>query len=400
MGKYSSLVKESTAATDKMKFKFISGKYSGGEFFIRDGQKLSIGRDISSDVAIVDSKVSRNHATIISRAGRIFVEDHNSTNGTFVNGEKILPSSPVEIANGFKIGIGDSVIAVGEDIADKDEKAERSVKEDTPSGQKAVSTTQNTGQARPPVQEYEEDEPLTLDAIAEKAEKIENNKISVAKVALKKGGPATTSKTVPDSAVASSKGSLSAIDPVDLLKLLSQSSSSGYLIVNIASPFNEKVEIAIGKSGIVAADCISARNFSQEKALSRFVLARDGEYEFKVDEAPKREETNRFLEDVFMEISSQRGLLARYRKITNADQLRFMIPITGKLSALSKAELETLQFMVNTREVLPYLNMFPDNDDFILLSEILKFIDLGILFGDNNEEDHVENLVPDDILQI
>ncbi|HSW59726.1 MAG TPA: FHA domain-containing protein [bacterium] len=400
MGKYSSLVKESTAAPDKMKFKFISGKYSGGEFFIRDGQKLSIGRDISSDVAIVDSKVSRNHATIISRAGRIFVEDHNSTNGTFVNGEKILPSSPVEIANGFKIGIGDSVIAVGEDVADKDEKVERSVKEDTPSGQKAVSTTQNTGQTRPPVQEYEEDEPLTLESIAEKAEKIENNKISVAKVALKKGGPATTSKTVPDSAVASSKGSLSAIDPVDLLKLLSQSSSSGYLIINIASPFNEKVEIAIGKSGIVAADCISARNFSQEKALSRFVLARDGEYEFKVDEAPKREETNRFLEDVFMEISSQRGLLARYRKITNADQLRFMIPITGKLSALSKAELETLQFMVNTREVLPYLNMFPDNDDFILLSEILKFIDLGILFGDNNEEDHVENLVPDDILQI
>jgi len=400
MGKYSSLVKESTAAPDKMKFKFISGKYSGGEFFIRDGQKLSIGRDISSDVAIVDSKVSRNHATIISRAGRIFVEDHNSTNGTFVNGEKILPSSPVEITNGFKIGIGDSVIAVGEGVADKDEKAERSVKEDTPSGQNAVSTTQNTGQVRPPVQEYEEDEPLTLESIAEKAEKIENNKISVAKVALKKGGPATTSKTVPDSAVGSSKGSLSAIDPVDLLKLLSQSSSSGYLIINISSPFNEKVEIAIGRSGIVAADCISARNFSQEKALSRFVLARDGEYEFKVDEAPRREETNRFLEDVFMEISSQRGLLARYRKIINADQLRFMIPITGKLSALSKAELETLQFMVNTREVLPYLNMFPDNDDFILLSEILKFIDLGILFGDNNEEGHVENLVPDDILQI
>ncbi|HPA55934.1 MAG TPA: FHA domain-containing protein [bacterium] len=400
MGKYSSLVKESGAAADKMKFRFISGKYSGGEFFIRDGQKLSIGRDISSDVAIVDSKVSRNHATIISRAGRIFIEDHNSTNGTFVNGEKILPSSPVEIHNGFKISIGDSVIAVGEGDADNNEKVERSVKEDTPSGQIGVSSTQNTGKVMPPLDEYDEDEPLTLDAIAEKAEKVENNKISVAKVALKKGGPATTSKTVPDSAVASSKGSLSAIDPVDLLKLLSQSSSSGYLIVNISSPFEEKIEIAIGRAGIVASECISSRNFSQEKALSRFILAKDGEYEFKVDEAPKREEINRFLEDVFMEISTQKGLLARYRKIINADQLRFMIPITGKLSDLSKPELETLQFMVNTREVLPYLNMFPDNDDFILLSEILKFIDLGILFGDNNEEDHIENLVPDDILQI
>ncbi|HOB71037.1 MAG TPA: FHA domain-containing protein, partial [bacterium] len=156
MGKYSSLVKESGAAADKMKFRFISGKYSGGEFFIRDGQKLSIGRDISSDVAIVDSKVSRNHATIISRAGRIFIEDHNSTNGTFVNGEKILPSSPVEIHNGFKISIGDSVIVVGEGAADNNEKVERSVKEDTPSGQIGVSSTQNTGKVMPPLDEYDE----------------------------------------------------------------------------------------------------------------------------------------------------------------------------------------------------------------------------------------------------
>lgn len=101
-----------------------------------------------------------------------------------------------------------------------------------------------------------------------------------------------------------------------------------------------------------------------------------------------------------MEISSQRSTLARYRKIINLDQLRFMIPITGKLSDLTKPELETLQFMVNTGEVIQYINMFPDNDDFILLSEILKFIDLGILFGDNNEENFTENGVPDDILEM
>lgn len=396
MGKYSSLAKNTASEPGKMKFLFTSGKYSGGEFFIRDGQKLSIGRDISSDVAIVDSKVSRNHASIISRAGRVFIEDHNSTNGTFVNGERILPASQIEIFNGYNITIGDSAIAVGEsDPAKEQAVSERSFsKEDTPSGRGAVSNTQNTGKISQP---DKDEEPMTLDSLIHEAPV--SNKISVAKVALKKGGPATTAKTVPDSALASSKGSLSAIDPVDLLKLLAQSSSVGYLIVDITSPFQEKIEITIGKTGIVAAECISSRNFSQEKSLSRFLLARDGEYEFKVDEAPRREDTNSFLEDVFMEISTQRSVLARYRKITNSDQLKFIIPITGKLSDLTKVELESLQFMVNTREVIQYLNMFPDNDDFILLSEILKFIDLGILFGDNNEENFADN-VPDDILEI
>ena len=396
MGKYSSLAKNTASEPGKMKFLFTSGKYSGGEFFIRDGQKLSIGRDISSDVAIVDSKVSRNHASIISRAGRVFIEDHNSTNGTFVNGERILPASQIEIFNGYNITIGDSAIAVGEsDPAKEQAVSERSFsKEDTPSGRGAVSNTQNTGKISQP---DKDEEPMTLDSLIHEAPV--SNKISVAKVALKKGGPATTAKTVPDSALASSKGSLSAIDPVDLLKLLAQSSSVGYLIVDITSPFQEKIEITIGKTGIVAAECISSRNFSQEKSLSRFLLARDGEYEFKVDEAPRREDTNSFLEDVFMEISTQRSVLARYRKITNSDQLKFIIPITGKLSDLTKVELESLQFMINTREVIQYLNMFPDNDDFILLSEILKFIDLGILFGDNNEENFADN-VPDDILEI
>lgn len=397
MGKYSSLVKNTSSESGKMKFIFTQGKYSGGEFFIRDGQKLSIGRDISSDVAIVDSKVSRNHASIISRAGRIFIEDHNSTNGTYVNGERILPASQIEIFSGVSVTIGDSSIAVGDSADVKEyDNVEKSVKENTPSGQSMVSSTQNTGRIS---QLDDDEEPMLLDAVIQEAP-VNNNKISVAKVALKKGGPATTSKTVPDSALGSSKGSLSAIDPVDLLKFLTQSSSAGYLIVDIISPFQEKIEISIGTTGIVAAECISSRNFSQEKSLSRFFLSKDGEYEFKIDEAPKRENTNSFLEDVFMEISSQRSTLARYRKIINLDQLRFMIPITGKLSDLTKPELETLQFMVNTGEVIQYINMFPDNDDFILLSEILKFIDLGILFGDNNEENFTENGVPDDILEM
>ena len=113
MGKYSNLVKNAANDDGKVKFLFVNGKYSGGEFSIRDGQKLSIGRDISSDVAIVDSKVSRNHASIVSRGGKLFIEDHNSTNGTYLNGEKLSPATETELKIGSKFSVGDSTILVG-----------------------------------------------------------------------------------------------------------------------------------------------------------------------------------------------------------------------------------------------------------------------------------------------
>lgn len=397
MGKYSNLAKSAAPDLSKKKFSFTKGKYAGGEFFIRDGQKLSIGRDISSDVAIVDSKVSRHHASISARAGRVFIEDHGSTNGTVVNKEKIVPDTQVEIFPGIEISIGDSVIVMAGDSAGTEVSTPGTT---DPSLVTKETTDKSVKNADRMAKEYsydDDDEPLSLDAPVQEVQV--ENRISIAKVALKKGGPATTAKTVPDSSVGASKGSLSAIDPCDLLKVLCQASSTGYLISNITSPFQEKIELSIGATGVVSAESITSRNFSQEKVMSRFLLALDGEYEFKIDDAPRRENTNSFLEDVFMEISTQRNTLLRYRKILKADQLKFQIPITGKLSALTKPELETLQFMVNTREVLEYLNLFPENDDFILLAEILKFIDMGILLGDNNEPASMEG-VPDDAFEM
>ena len=137
--------------------------------------------------------------------------------------------------------------------------------------------------------------------------------------------------------------------------------------------------MTISASGIVACESITNKNFAQEKALSRALLAKDGEYSFKIDNAPKEEAANRLLEDVFMEISNQKGNLTKYRTIVNNGKLEFANPIKGKLSDLSKAELDTLQSMVNSREIIKYLNSFPENDDFILMSEIVKYIDLGII---------------------
>ncbi len=391
MGKYSNLVKNVTSDDNKVKFVFVSGKYSGGEFSIREGQKLSIGRDISSDVAIVDSKVSRNHASITARGGKLFIEDHNSTNGTYVNGEKLSPATETEIRPGSKFSVGDSVILVGGEEAPNENAIELSFKENSfTDARKVMETT--IPAAQPPVADDDEEESFTLDEslqIVEPAEESQviapdptqsyESKVNVGKLSLKKSSKLDIEKDNLANAHTSSTGSLSAMDITDLLKILAQSTSAGYLKLNITSPFAEQIEVTIGATGLVACESITNKNFSQEKALSRALLAKDGEYSFKIDAAPKNEAPNRQLEDIFIDISNQNNALVRYRNIAAHRKLEFSIPMKGKLSELSKAELDSLQSMVNSAEVIPYLNSFIDNDDFILLSEIAKYIDLGII---------------------
>lgn len=65
-------------------------------FFIGKGTNTSI----VNDLVIRNENVSRNHA-VIERAGGVFyVKDNNSTNGTFVNGNRITPNVRQEIKNG------------------------------------------------------------------------------------------------------------------------------------------------------------------------------------------------------------------------------------------------------------------------------------------------------------
>ena len=54
-----------------------------------DQDEVIIGRDSDNDVQIDNVAVSREHAKIIREPNSYFIEDLNSTHGTFVNGKKI-----------------------------------------------------------------------------------------------------------------------------------------------------------------------------------------------------------------------------------------------------------------------------------------------------------------------
>jgi len=105
--------------------KFISGKYQGGEFPLKSDRQVVIGRSSDLDMVLVEDMVSRKHAKITLTGGKITIEDLGSTNGTFVNGEKVKQA---RLKEGDRILIGTSILKLvhqGENAADLDENQVR-----------------------------------------------------------------------------------------------------------------------------------------------------------------------------------------------------------------------------------------------------------------------------------
>jgi pSer/pThr/pTyr-binding forkhead associated (FHA) protein len=66
-----------------------------------DQEVISIGRAQENDIVINNLSVSRYHAVIYNKSGRVVIKDLASANGTFVNGSKIDES---------ELWIGDAVL--------------------------------------------------------------------------------------------------------------------------------------------------------------------------------------------------------------------------------------------------------------------------------------------------
>lgn len=66
---------------------------------------LQLGRGPSNHVVIADDTVSWNHAQLWVEAGRVWVRDLGSRNGTYVNGTRVRGATPVEAADQLQFGL-------------------------------------------------------------------------------------------------------------------------------------------------------------------------------------------------------------------------------------------------------------------------------------------------------
>jgi predicted component of type VI protein secretion system len=74
-----------------------------------------MGRDVTNDVVLGDAEVSRQHARLTRTPAGFVLEDLGSTNGTFVNGDRL--AAPRVLNAGDLLGLGENVTLTFESTA-------------------------------------------------------------------------------------------------------------------------------------------------------------------------------------------------------------------------------------------------------------------------------------------
>ncbi len=79
-----------------------------GQAFDLDKPVITIGREVGNDIVLEDPQVSRHHARLAQQAAGFVLEDLGSTNGTTINGQRVIGTRPINL--GDMIGLGDTIV--------------------------------------------------------------------------------------------------------------------------------------------------------------------------------------------------------------------------------------------------------------------------------------------------
>lgn len=302
--------------------KFISGKYQGGEIPIPDEGEMIIGRASDLDLVLVEDMVSRKHAKMVSEDGTLSITDLGSTNGTFVNGEKIKRA---DLKRNDRILIGTSIIKVipGADMSmdvgtDKDSQREM------------------------------------LEKIANRA---------------------------PQSSTMS--GDLEEVPLPDLLQLFATNKKSGILtITGPAGQPQRSGKVYIRNGQLVFATAGSDNAMRPMKVICRMVGWESGAFHLEEwdGEHTFTDTFDQSTESVLMEALRQHDELRRllpHMPKPNAS-LTLCVPMVPKLSDLSGPELDTLQMVLNFNTLKHVIDKV-DATDFEATQSLQKLLTEGYL---------------------
>jgi hypothetical protein len=81
-----------------------------------------IGRDVTNEVILADAEISRRHARLTETRSGYVLEDLGSTNGTYVNEERL--SGPRILIPGDEIALGNHVVLTFEEVSREEAEGE------------------------------------------------------------------------------------------------------------------------------------------------------------------------------------------------------------------------------------------------------------------------------------
>jgi hypothetical protein len=94
------------------KLVLLSEGFTGRTFELK-GEKMTVGRVPGNDIEIPESSVSSHHAEILLRGKDVVVKDLSSTNGSFIDGERIT-EAVIKPGHLLRLGTVDMRLETGE----------------------------------------------------------------------------------------------------------------------------------------------------------------------------------------------------------------------------------------------------------------------------------------------
>ncbi len=92
-----------------------------GKIFPMEGDVITIGREAGNGIVINDAEVSRKHTQFVFQGGKYIVTDLGSTNGTFVNGQRLTGQHILQ--PGEVISLGEQINLLFESVLPVDPNA-------------------------------------------------------------------------------------------------------------------------------------------------------------------------------------------------------------------------------------------------------------------------------------
>src|SRR5437016_11662328 len=83
-----------------------------GQRFPLDAERTILGRQVDVTISLQAKAVSRQHAQILRHDGAFYIEDLNSANGTFLNGNRLAARVPTPFSERDVLQIGPYVFGV------------------------------------------------------------------------------------------------------------------------------------------------------------------------------------------------------------------------------------------------------------------------------------------------